>query len=443
MLKERPERWGKLLGLGFKPEVEGRYLHWDEVRRRSAPQGVSVEEWWLAIRVARTVVRTFLPLMDKTGQPFSFSRTDGLLLSLHQIDRDMGGPLEMRDPLLANKEVRDSYLIRSLMEEAITSSQLEGASTTRQVAKQMLLEGRTPRTTDERMIANNFVAMSMLRARAQEPLSRDFVLELHEVLTHGTLKEGEVGRFRRRDKTINVQDNSTGDVLHMPPDAKELPKRLDALCAFANEQSSDAFIHPVVRAVVLHFMLAYDHPFVDGNGRTARALFYWSMIRQKYWRAEFLSISRIIQKAPAQYGRAFLLTETDSADVTYYLLHQLEVIQRATKDLHQYLAIKQAEVHEVEALVRTGENLNHRQRSLLAHALRHSDARYSILPYQREHGIVYETARRDLLELADAGYLNKTQMGRAFLFRVDPTLGERLKKKGSRKSKRGTTRRKS
>jgi hypothetical protein len=42
------------------------------------------------------------------------------------------------------------------------------------------------------------------------------------------------------------------------------------------------FIHPVMRAITLHFWLAYDHPFCDGNGRTARALFYWSMLKQGY-----------------------------------------------------------------------------------------------------------------------------------------------------------------
>ena len=58
------------------------------------------------------------------------------------------------------------------------------------------------------------------------------------------------------------------------------------------------FIHPVMRAITLHFWLAYDHPFCDGNGRTARALFYWSMLKQGYWLFEFISISSVINQAP-------------------------------------------------------------------------------------------------------------------------------------------------
>ncbi|HEX5753020.1 MAG TPA: Fic family protein [Archangium sp.] len=372
-----------------------------------------------------------MPLTDNTGHNFHFARTDGLLLALHQIDRDMGGRLEMADPQLTNKEVRGRYIIRSLMEEAITSSQLEGASTTRRVAKDMLLHGRQPRTKDERMIFNNFRAMELLRRKAQEPLSIALLLELHEVITEGTLEHGEVGRLRRPDEPVTVQDISNGQVLHIPPDARALPSRIEALCTFANENAGNAFVHPVVRAIGLHFIIAYDHPFVDGNGRTARALFYWSMIRQRYWIAEFLSISRIIQEAPVQYSRAFLFTETDGSDLTYFLLHQLEVIRRATQDLYVYLDRKSKEVQEVEVLLRAVDNVNHRQRSLLAHALRHPGAQYSIEPYRREHGVVYQTARQDLLDLEKAGYLRKKQVGRAFHFYAVPELERLLREKNS------------
>lgn len=433
ILKEGPERFARFLSRGIRPEVEGQYLHWDQLRRRPPPDGLTPEEWWAGISLARNVLRTDLrPLTDNTGRTFHFARTDGLLLALHQIDRDMGGRLEVADPQLANKDVRDRYIIRSLMEEAITSSQLEGASTTRRVAKDMLLQGRQPRTKDERMISNNFRAMELLRSRVQAPLTVGFLLELHEVITEGTLQEpGEAGRLRRPDEPVTVQDISNGQVLHVPPDARELPARIEALCAFANESAGDAFIHPVVRAIVLHFALAYEHPFVDGNGRTARALFYWSMLRQRYWIAEFLSISRIIQQAPTQYSRAFLYTETDGGDVTYFLFHQLEVIRRATQDLDVYLDRKSKELREIEPLLKAGENINHRQRALLSHALRHPGAQYAIEPYRREHGVVYQTARQDLLDLEKAGYLRKTQVGRAFYFQAVPNLERLLRERNS------------
>ena len=147
-------------------------------------------------------------------------------------------------------------------------------------------------------------------------------------------------------------DRIDGGVLHQPPPAEHLPARLQALCDFANGDSDDedTFIHPVVRAILLHFWLAYDHPFEDGNGRTARVLFSWFMRTKGYWLVEYLSISKILREAPGQYNRAFLLTETDEGDTTYFLIHQLGVIERAIDELHKYLRRKVAEVRDVERL---------------------------------------------------------------------------------------------
>jgi Fic family protein len=224
----------------------------------------------------------------------------------------------------------------------------------------------------------------------------------------------------------------TGEIFHSPPPAEELPDRLAALCEFANGSVLDVgklegrFIHPAVRAIFIHFWLAYDHPFVDGNGRTARALFYWSMLRQGYWLFEFVSISEILVKAPAKYARSFLFTETDENDATYFLLYQCEGIRRAIASLHDYIETKSKEVRETETLLRGATGLNHRQQALIAHALRKPGTRYTIEGHRRSHAIVYETARYDLMDLARLGLLESRKMGRAFVFIVPADLGDRL-----------------
>ena len=149
----------------------------------------------------------------------------------------------------------------------------------------------------------------------------------------------------------------------MPPLASELDERLDLMCQFANGKVPDHFIHPVIRSVILHFWLAYDHPFVDGNGRTARALFYWSMLRSGFWLFEFISISRILVKAPIKYARAFLYTETDSNDLTYFILHQVQVIKQAIAELHSYIARKSDGVPaKIRQALRGTDLLNHRDK---------------------------------------------------------------------------------
>lgn len=410
-----------------RPDVNGQYLSWDELRRRTPPAGITHEQWWASLRGARMVRSTPFPLTDVRGAPFRFALTDPLFRLIHEIDRVGSGRIELPEEVV-NPSTRDRYLVDSVTEEAITSSQLEGASTTRVAARSMLRSGRKPMTVSERMIVNNYRAMEFIRNHRAAPLTRELVAELHTIVVNGTLKKGDgEGRFRRPDETIHVVDSADGEVLHVPPPADQLPARIEALCRFANTDSEEVFIHPLVRAVAIHFWLAYDHPFVDGNGRTARALFYWAMLRHGYWLTEFLSISRVIKKAPAQYSRAFLYTETYDNDLTYFLLHQLLVLRQAHADLNAYLARKGKEVREVERLLRNREDLNHRQIAVLAHALRHPDERYTIQAHQRSHGVVYQTARQDLLSLSTKGFFVQRRIGNAFVFDPVTDLERRLK----------------
>jgi Fic family protein len=172
----------------------------------------------------------------------------------------------------------------------------------------------------------------------------------------------------------------------------------------------------VVRGILLHFWLAYDHPFEDGNGRTARALFYWAMRTNGYWLAEYLSISRILREAPGKYSRAFLLTETDEGDTTYFLMHQLETIMRAVEELHAYLNRKAREIRDVEQLIEGSDGLNHRQLALLSDAIRHPDRTYAYQMHAASHRVTHETARHDLLQLQERGLMRRRKEGRRHVF---------------------------
>ncbi|WP_457673613.1 Fic family protein, partial [Thiolapillus sp.] len=351
-----------------------------------------------------------------------------VLALLHIIDSQARGQIRM-DEQITSPETRDRYIVSSLMEEAITSSQLEGASTTRKVAVEMLRTGRKPVDRSEQMIVNNYEAMCFIRDRRHQPMTTEAILELHRIITRNTLDNpAAAGRLQQPgEKRVSIWDDRDGTLLYQPPPAEQLPQRLEDLCQFANRTfDEEDFIPPIVHAIVLHFWLAHDHPFEDGNGRTARALFYWSMLRHGYWLAEYISISRLLRKAPAKYARAFLYTETDDNDLTYFILHQLGVIRQAIEDLYRWLRHKTEELQTLERRMRRTAMFNHRQRALLAHALRHRNAVYTIQSHRRSHNVAYATARSDLLALAQAGLLVQTRQGRALVFHVSPDLKQRL-----------------
>ena len=447
-LPATPPNWLELLDLLFEENPQafrsvfshqestynGEYIHWDKLRRLDPPHNFTHEQWWVSIKKARGQQKKILSALSCTkGAPFSFSLPDPVPEQLHHIDQNAGGRIEMPEAGLTHPQARNRYLLHSLTEEAITSSQLEGATTTRKVAKEMLRANRAPRDTSEQMILNNYRTMQHIRDIRDLPLTPELVFDIHRTVTDLTLDHPEdAGRFRRSDN-VRVYENFSDEVLHTPPPCKELPHRLEAMCNFANGDSPSYFVNPVIRSIILHFWLAYDHPFTDGNGRTARALFYWSMLRHKYWLCEFISISSIIKKAPAKYGRAYLHTETDENDLTYFILYHLDVIQKAIQELHAYIASKTKAVQLTETLLRNSPiKLNHRQVSLLSHALRNPDAAYTIKSYQNTNNVVYETARADLQYLEKMNLLIKRQTGRSFSYYPAEQIDQKLNPSTSR-----------
>jgi Fic family protein len=423
-----PDRMLPLMRAGAASDSR-EYVHWDKLRQLDPPADLTHEEWWFLIKWARKQLERRLPLTDPSGESFVYSVPDLVARRLHYVDQRCSGEVAMTEVVTADDHARQHYLVNSLMEEAIQSSQLEGATTTRRVAKDLLRTGRAPKDRSERMILNNYRALQYMRDGMHEELTPGTVLELQRILTDGTLDNVDAaGRLQQPDEErIAVVDSIDGSVIHRPPPADQLPARLQALCDFANEgESSERFIHPVVRAILLHFWLAYDHPFEDGNGRTARALFYWYMRSRGYWLVEYLSISRILRRAPAKYSRSFLLTETDERDTTYFVIYQLEVIQQAIEQLHDYLAQKIKDVRDVESLLKGSSWFNHRQLALLGNALRAPDASYSFQSHAASHRVTHETARNDLLSLVDLGFLERRRQGRRYAFTPPWNLTELL-----------------
>lgn len=412
----------------FISEANAHYLGWDELRRRPRPQGLSEAAAWTAVTISRSAARRPAPIIDLAGRHFQYMLPETAARVIHEIDRQGGGAFAA-DPSLSGSisELRDRVVIDSLMEEAIASSQIEGAVTTRAVAKEMLRTGRKPENRSEQMIANGYATILLLKERLDRPLSVELLCEIQESMTQGTLdRAGDSGRLRTEEDRVEVIDLRDNEVVFTPPPAGQLPHRLRALIEFANARpGEEPFVHPLVRASILHFWVAYEHPFVDGNGRTARAIFYWSMLKSGYWLFEFLTISRIIHAAPMRYYRAFLYTENYDNDLTYFLMFQLEVTHKALNELHDRIRGMKEQLSRISGL-RVAIDLNLRQKALLDHALRHPTHVYTVKSHQLSHGITHQTARTDLLALVRKKLLREAYSGRPRQFMPAKDLLTRL-----------------
>jgi len=394
-------------------EYNRRYLFWDELKYRmpNADQR----------RMAWAVMKFYRSMQQEIPYPplsLAYSIIPEIVKSLHAIDSYLTGTIRIH-----NKTIRlePSYIINSFMEEAIASSILEGAATTRKAAKEMLRKGRKPKNSSEQMVVNNYEAMNYILEHKDDPLTLALLLEIHRLVTKGTIDMDSVGQFRTNNDIV-VANPATGVVLHTPPDYREIERYITELCNFTNRIEQDSgkgnadYIHPVIIGIILHFLIGYIHPFNDGNGRTARSLFYWYVLSRGYWLFEYMPISRIIIHSKKKYSLAYLHTEYDEMDLTYFILYNLSCIDEARKDLLKYLEEKQTEQNATKVIIKKIHDINQREGDILRYMMEHSDDFFTIREIMQTYDTVYETARTDLLHLADLGYLIKEKRGREFIF---------------------------
>jgi Fic family protein len=317
------------------------------------------------------------------------------------------------------------------MEEAIASSQLEGAATTRKVAKQMIQERRRPRNRSERMILNNYNAMMLIDERLrQTELSIDLLLELHATLTKDTLEPNQTGAFRNDSDDVVVADPSTGAVFHRPPPRAFIDKQITSLLEYANDKgSSHVFEHPLAKAIIIHFWVAYLHPFTDGNGRIARALFYWYMLRKNYRAFAYLPISKAIKLSPAQYRDAYIYSEQDDYDLTYFFDYNLRKVRQARDSFEKYLELKHEENARMSTAVSRHFGFSERQIQLLKYFYKNSGASTTIATHSHVNNVSRMTARKDLEQLEKEGFLRSTKLGRERVFTASDKLASLFEQK--------------
>ncbi len=430
------ENFIPLIGKYGATDTQGRYLHWNDFKWR-VEKGDDESAAWLATKISRKAITKNLHLLQAEGDmQFSYCVPDSLFFQLHTLDKMTGGGREISDGDWVSSNEKNRYLIKSLMlEEAITSSQLEGASTTREVAKEMLERSLAPKDKSQQMILNNYRLMKKAVEKKDEQLSIELILELHEIATRDAIDNQAISGQLRTDNKIFVTDFQ-GDYTFYPPDWTTIESRLQSLCDFANSEhgqiDQNNFIHPIVKAIILHFMIAYIHPFGDGNGRTARAIFYWSILRSNYWLFEYISISKFIQEKRSDYDKAFIYTETDDFDLTYFLYNQVGTIAKAVKSLYEYIDRKKRDFYEFMTWIDqspVAKTLMRGQLEILKEALKSPGKEFTSRQVAMDFGVTENTARSYLKTLVDKDLLILAQpkQGKTRIYIAPANLKSRLK----------------
>lgn len=381
--------------------INDNYEYWDTVKYKNRPEGcASAQELWLRVKASRISCTVFA--WDRYN--VTFGLTNKMQRLCHEFDMNFGGSWE-NSSVIPNDN-RERYLISSLMEEAIYSSQMEGAATTRKVAKDMLRRQISPKDKSQQMIVNNYQTIRFIVENKQTPLTPELVLHIHHLMTDKTLNDPkDAGRLRTNNEVV-VEDGITHEVVHTPPSFEELPTFLKELCKYFNETSARVFVHPIIRGIIIHFMVAYMHPFVDGNGRTARALFYWYMLKQGYWLTEYLSISRVIAMSKKSYEKAYQYVEADYNDLGYFIAYNLKVLEQSFKQLQNYIKKKQNERMLASSFLRLGD-INERQAQIIRMYMENPKEVLTVKDLQNKFMVTATTAKSDIVGLLKRGLLDE------------------------------------
>lgn len=396
MLKPLPKEMKALV-----EQANSEYCYWTEAKYKKCPPPYTSKDLWKAIVAERKRLRQ--DLWDKYN--IHFALTSNIQKLCHELD------VKLNILPNSNNSLKDQFLNSSLMEEAISSSQMEGAITTRKVAKDMLQKKITPKDKSQQMIHNNYQTIRYIVDNKEHDLTEEMLFNIHRLITEKTLaNESDAGQLRTNDNVV-VENGITHEIVHTPPLHNDLPEFVSSLCLFFNDKEEATFIHPIIKAITIHFMVAYMHPFVDGNGRTARALFYWYMLKYGYRIAEYLSISRIIYRSKASYEKAFLYSEADSNDIGYFVNYHLRVIDKAIAELLAYVKRRAEERQEALASFQL-DGVNERQAIVLKMFRDNPQLVITVKDIQVKFSITPTTAKKDLMGLVERNILKEISLNK-------------------------------
>lgn len=381
------------------------YLYWDKMKYKTFKDiPVSKEVAWAIIRNYRRCGYRTLQIQNEENELYKY-------LPLQRWEKT----ILLFDKIFLNRPRDTEVRSEPWMVEAISSAMIEGAHTTRDRAIQLLHLHKTPADYGERMILNNYKMAQILENLPLDfQISLDTLFDWQTQLTHQNLPVKDQGRLRTDADQIVIAPKTPDIVTFIPPTEAFLKSQLESFIDFVNQDNLE--LHPLLQAICVHYWFAYLHPFVDGNGRTARSLFYWFLMKSRYPNITSLPISPLILKSVQKYSKAFIYTEQDNQDLTYFIDFNFHLIEEA---LSQFNISSHGEHSDHEPF---DERLNFRQNTIMR-ILRSKQLPDVNVSYVRDKfGVSKLTAINDLKGLLSLELIESRRVGKNVLYRLKESI---------------------
>ena len=368
------------------------------------PVSMPISSFWPELQMARREKSQALPLFSAEGKPFWWVLTQSISSQSEAVIS-----LARRELVFEGAEYEEAFR-EAVLDEAAYSSIIEGAFTTKLEAREFIDNGRSPKNKSEQMVKNNYEALTYVLEHIDEPITEQTVFGIYALITKGTLA-ADVPTDAYRSQPVFVQ-SGRGEIVHTGPEAEKVPGMMTALLDFINNSE----LPPLLKACIAHFYFVYVHPFVDGNGRTARALSFMMLLQAGYDFFRYFSISGVIAGERAKYYKAIKDVEDDDFDMTYFIDYYTGMLARAVKAMEEQLVNKVALAQTLEGLRAAG--MSSRVVDGAEWILSGPNRSVTIKAWQKKFGVVLETARQDLFKLEKAGIVKRRLVKRQYEFEV-------------------------
>lgn len=367
---------------------------------------------WKEIEKRRKAMSIEIPIRDASDNKLRYVHT-------MEIDDNIKAIMSLAKEDVADmisSEIKSDVLMDSLIDEAFSSSVIEGAYSTRKRAGEMIKNNLNPQNKSEKMIFNNYKALVYTIENIESEFSHSFIYKIWQILTEGTIDEDDMTKLYRTDKVFVERNN---EVIYEGPDFKLVYEMMDNLVEFMNKTS---IMNPIINACVIHYYFVYIHPFFDGNGRTARAITNIYLLKNGYEFIKYFSLSKILADKRKRYYSVIKESEDSGSDITYFVDFYSKLIYATVTEIRKNYMIQYSKGIIENLLYEKEIFINERQIRTVRNSLKSMNKHFDLKDYQKKHKITYETARKDMELLVEIGIYKKIKAGKKFIYKMEKLI---------------------
>lgn len=395
-------------------------MTWDTFLENPLPSGMSpVTAWTIMNKIGQCAGIELIPNID--GAIIWYRPIHALSEGVNDICLRSTKGSTVYQSLLSG--IDQNYLNNMRIEEACSAASIAGFMFDREQVELLYATGVVPKEGIARVIHNMIELDSELERYQSKAFSNSLFNEFRDRLLEG-IHEEDLDDMPRVAKDEPIDEEAWN----------ALQVHLDYVIDYANHKRGEKEDPPILRGCFIGDHIVFHQSFGPLSALMA------SLIARLYFLKNDFAVLRLIPlsamklcwindelSVPQVFCRKHEYDNTMQrclGDITFHQIVSVQLVSLALEEIEKSTKAAAEQDILIRDLLNYEPEFNHRQRSIIARALRTPNAEFRIGYHQRKHNIAYATARRDLIELKDKGYLRIDQNGKEFVFLPDTRIKE-------------------